>query len=654
MHTVMVVEDEQLIALDIARALRTLGYAVTGTAASARDCIAGVEKQRPDLVLMDIHLAAADDGSVADGIEAARTLRDRFDVPVVYLSAHVDEKTLTRAKQTAPLGYLVKPFRASELKSAVELGLYRHKLERQLRTREHWLSTTLRALGEAVIAVDPEGCISFMNAAAETLLSAPEHAVRGMPLASVVTLLDEKTREPLPEVCIAELEPGACVKRPACIARLAAGGDLPVQHSVAAIIDERGQRLGAVSVLEDLTEIRRSQQQMAMADRLASLGALAAGIAHEINNPLTYISGNIGFLAEELSRLAGLVARGPEASAQAEMQQSLAELTNLVREVEEGATRVGRIVADLGFFSKRDTGPQRGDVIAPLEWALRVSHSAIAPRAQIKRDFMPVPEVRADEGKLGQVFLNLLLNASYAMQGGDPRRNELSVTVELESSEEPAAKEWVRVTVRDTGTGMTPEVLARVFDPFFTTKPVGLGTGLGLSVCHGMLADMGGEISATSELGKGSAFVVRLPVANLEEASGSGAPRLQGARGRVLVVDDELRVLNVLGRMLRPAHDVVLAHGAQRALEQIRSGASFDVIVCDVLMPEINGIEFYQKLSALAPELGSRVIFLSGGVNTELAAEFFQTVPNMALQKPPSRLDLLAAVERQLLSERAQ
>jgi PAS domain S-box-containing protein len=639
----MVVEDEREAATDLKEALETMGYAVTDVVASALESIHAAEQRRPDIALMDINLPGE-----LDGIDAARVLRDRFDIPVVFVSGYADDRTMTRAKLTGAFGYLVKPFRWNEVKSAVEVALFRHQLERQLRDRERWLTTTLRAFGDAAVVVDPAGRVTFMNAAAEALLQQPEAAVRGKPLTGLFHLINESTREPLSDPHVQVMSSAEVTRLPRNAAMVIAGRELPVDYSLAPITDENGNVSGAVAIIKDLTEQRRAQQRVAFSDRLASLGFVAAGIAHEINNPLTYVLGNLEFLGTELDRLGRLLEGRPAPDGAEAVGGSLQALGEVVQDAMEGARHVTRIVRDLSFFAQRDASPQLFDVVERMEWALRVSHSAISRHARVKREFRPVPKARGDEARLGQVFLNLLLNAAYAMRTNDPSANELTVSIEPEPGGENEPNQFIRIAVRDTGCGMTPDVLKRIFDPFFTTKPPGVGTGIGLAVSHAIVAEMGGDISVVSKPGEGSTFVVRLPAPARDALQDPVASHLAGLRARVLVIDDEPRVLAVLSRMLGSIHEVVTTHRAQAALELLKDGAAFDVILCDLLMPELNGMEFYREVARLSPDLPSRIVFLSGGANAELASEFFATIPNVALQKPAAAADLLAAIERQL------
>jgi two-component system cell cycle sensor histidine kinase/response regulator CckA len=641
MNSVMIVEDERLVARDIADSLTRMGYAVTGTVASAEECFESARHRRPDLVLMDIHI----EGEL-DGIQTAELLRDDFDIPVVFLSAYADDSTVNRAKQAGPLGYLLKPFRKSELKSAVEVGLFKHQLERRLRERERWFSTTLRAIGDAVIAVDVDSAVTFLNRAAEGLLGRSLDEVQGQPLEAVFRLVNEKTRQPVLDPAKLALERQSTVTLPPHTALVCGDREISVEDSAAPIVDERGREIGAVIVLRDVSVARKAQEQIALADRLASLGAVAAGVAHEINNPLTYIVGNVGFLGEELARLRELTAGGVSLEQVPRLNECLSQLDQLASEIDEGATRVARIVADLGCFGQQPVEIKNGSVRQALDWALRVSRAAITQHATIRADLQPVPEVRGDEGRLGQVFLNLLLNAAHALRNGDPATHELAVSTRVEAACAEGERPSVVVTVRDTGTGMSKEVRERIFDPFFTTKPIGMGTGLGLSVCHGIVQELGGSIGVTSELGEGSVFEVRLPAAEPAGSKQDARASLSGrARARVLIVDDDPRVLTVLSRML-DAHEVLIAQGASAALALLDSGgARVDVILCDVLMPDMSGIDLYRTLERRHPSLVSRVIFLSGGANTELAREFLRGVDNLCLKKPPQRAELVAAID---------
>jgi two-component system cell cycle sensor histidine kinase/response regulator CckA len=642
MNAVMVVEDEQVVAQDISATLRKMGYDVTGTVSSAEACVASAQLRRPDLVLMDIHL----DGDL-DGIGAAGLLRERFDVPVIFLSAYADDKTVSRAKLTGPLGYLLKPFRKSELRSAIEVGLFRHQLERQLRKSECWFRTTLRAIGDAVITVDPAQRISFANPAAQSIVGRPEASLAGAELGTLFQLRDEKTGRLIPDPVELALLHGEPVQVPRHTNLAVQDRTLPIECSVAPIIDERGQKLGAVLVFKDLTEQRRAEQQAALNARLASLGVLTAGIAHEINNPLTYILGNVGFLAEDLTHLRCLLDT-PELHAE-EIAKCISGLTELLHEVNDGAQRVASIVADLGSFRQTPAVAGRADARQSLEWALRVSRATIVRRARIHSELLPIPDVNMDQGRLGQVFLNLLLNAAHAMQEGNPEENELSVSTALEPcAATGSGSRYALISIGDTGSGMTPEVLERIFDPFFTTKPVGAGTGLGLSVCHGIISEMGGEIRVTSVPGEGSTFLVRLPIAEPAVAVPESPPALSGVSARILVIDDDARVLAAVARLLRPLHEVVTAIGAEEGLAQLQRGTLFDVIVCDLLMPSMSGMDLYRVLSEQAPDTARRIIFLSGASNTPVGHASFCDIPNLILQKPPIQQELLRAIDRQL------
>jgi PAS domain S-box-containing protein len=262
------------------------------------------------------------------------------------------------------------------------------------------------------------------------------------------------------------------------------------------IVKERSGRrlLGGVSL--DVTERKAMQAQLVVSDRLAAVGTLAAGVAHEINNPLAFVLSNLSFLAGELQGVSRELPPG-----------RTAEMEEVLREASDGAHRVRQIVRDLRTFSRGDDEVATAvNVQAVLESAITMARGELRMRAQIVREYREVPLVEGNEGRFGQVFLNLLINAAQAIPPGKPDQHEVRLVLRHSGDR-------VIVEVKDTGVGMAPEVRARIFDPFFTTKPVGEGTGLGLSICHGIVTGFGGEITVESEEGRGSTFRVVLPVA---------------------------------------------------------------------------------------------------------------------------------------------
>ncbi|QSQ18744.1 PAS domain S-box protein [Pyxidicoccus parkwayensis] len=397
-----------------------------------------------------------------------------------------------------------------------------------------------------------------------------------------------------------------------------------------------------VSVSHDLTERHQMQARLLLAERMASVGTLAAGVAHEINNPLAYLTANLAFAREELNALLSnwMDALDPRAAgAVADAQSALAE-------AQQGAERVRTIVRDLKTFSRVDSADNTDvDVRQVLESTLNLATTEIRHRARLVKQFDAVPPVRANESRLGQVFLNLLVNAAQAIPGGAPDRHEIRVATRVG----PHGRVVVEVT--DTGVGIASEHLPRLFDPFFTTKEPGVGTGLGLSICHSLVASLAGEIHVESEPGRGSTFRVVLPASKPAEAPAQAPPPATPSgerRGRLLVVDDEPLVVTALGRTLRPHHDVTLSTRAQEALERIEAGERFDVVFCDLMMPGMSGMDFYSALQERYPEQARCVVFLTGGAVTQQARAFLESVPSPHLEKPFAGRELLSLVQERL------
>jgi len=394
-----------------------------------------------------------------------------------------------------------------------------------------------------------------------------------------------------------------------------------------ALVEERTRELA-----ERLRELHKTQEQLIVADRRTSVGTLAAGVAHEINNPLAYVTGNIQFALRELPRMRVLCLRDCPPEERLRVDANWAEVQEALQEAGQGCSRVQNIVQSLKSFSRGDDGRREPtDIRSTLEAAIAMAANEMRYRARLVRDYQDVPPVEANEVRLVQVFLNLLINAAQAIEPGEAERNEIRLAVRR------AEDGRVRVDISDTGCGMPAEVRNRLFTPFFTTKPVGVGTGLGLSVCQGIVNSLGGQIEVQSEQGRGSTFTVLLP-ATAEVQPVSGPARVQPPtpvrRARVLVVDDEPYVGASLQRILAREHEVTVTTQARDALARVLQGPGFDVILCDLMMPEMTGMEFFHELQRCCPAQAERVTFFTGGAFTAATRAFIEKHQERVLNKP--------------------
>lgn len=493
-----------------------------------------------------------------------------------------------------------------------------------LRQSEESLLITLRSIGDAFIATDARGHIVQMNPTAELLTLCTLAEAAGRPLSEFCSLLDESTRTPvrspvdrvLDEHRVVSIPPNTCLVR-------RDGTERSVADSAAPIRDANGKVSGAVLILRDVSAARAAsaerEQLMArlvLSERMASLGTLAAGIAHEINNPLAYVITNLELL-EEAFRTPPL-RQGVDA---------------MLGDARDGAERVRAIVRGLSAFSRADeVAPVPIDIAHVLDLSIRMTFNRIRQRARLVTDYQRVPAVQGDEARLSQVFMNLLLNAAQALPGGQAESNEVRVSARCDVDGN------VVVDIHDTGPGMAPEVAARIFDPFFTTKPIGEGTGLGLAICHGIITSMGGQISVESEPGKGTTMRVILKATDRPAVEKAAAPptlaHQPGPRSRVLLVDDDPSVLSALRRALASEHDVVVANGGEDGLAHFVAGETFDAILCDLMMPNATGMDLHAALLDLAPGQAARMIFITGGAFSTGACQFLESVPNCRFEKP--------------------
>jgi CheY-like chemotaxis protein/two-component sensor histidine kinase len=371
---------------------------------------------------------------------------------------------------------------------------------------------------------------------------------------------------------------------------------------------------------------------------MASLGMLSAGVGHEINNPLAAVIGNLDIAQRKVAEW--LPGGRPEG--RTDQPGELRELAEVLDDARAAADRIALIVRDLRIFARHEntaTPDLAVDLKRLLDSTTRMAWNELRHRAQVVRDYDGLPLVRGSESRLGQVFLNLIVNAAQSIAEGDAESNRICV------SGRRGPEGTVVVEITDTGCGIPEDALQHLFTPFFTTKPAGVGTGLGLAICQRIVNEAGGKIWVESKVGRGTTFFVQL-LAAAEDAPVRSAtappPGPAKRRARVLVVDDEQMIVNLVRRTLSE-HEVIGTTHPREALERLRGGEQFDVIFCDLLMPQITGMEIYAELEKHRPECLPRLVFMTGGAFTPAATTFLQEVRNDRVEKPftPGKLKSL-------------
>ena len=400
-------------------------------------------------------------------------------------------------------------------------------------------------------------------------------------------------------------------------------------------------------VLADSAE--RASERQDETERLASLGRVAANVGHEINNPLAFVMLNLRQSLEEVRASVRALGSG-QALREADVDRikaSLVDTTAMLQECEVGGERIAATVANLQQLSRKPVAQcVPVDVQELLEQSFAMAGNQIRHRACLTKSFGGAALVRGNRAALGQVFLNLLINAVQSIPEGDAARNDIKITT---SNDLGVGGPEVMIQISDSGGGIAPDIVARVFEPYFTTKALGEGTGLGLSISRQTIADHGGRMTVESEIGKGTTFRVFLPIDEQPTSQQAVAVPLDASatsrRGRVLVVDDEPLIGRVLRTALKSEHEVVVVQSAAAALEVLAQGDRFDVVLCDLVMPDISGPEFYSKVSLRWPRVAARVVFMTGGALTPRTVEFIKCVPTSVLSKPFA-LDELRRVVR--------
>lgn len=624
---VLIVEDDEEDYLLTRKLLR--GTADTTFDVSwAKSFEAAIEELRKpyQAVLVDYRLGAHNG---LDLIEAATAVG--FAAPMILLTGRGDHNVDVQAMRLGAADYLVKDQITPQLMERV----IRHSIERKaarevqigselaLSKSEEQYRQIVEETSDGIVKIDLEGRIVFVNRRFTELIGYPAAELVGTSiftfLGAAATLEATRAFEQLARKIKVVLD---------IAFRHRNGADVWCNIAGTPLVDAAGRHIGNLGVVRDETERRKMHSQLMVSDRMASVGTLAAGVAHEINNPLAAVIANLDFMADAVTRLltTGLgTAHVDGMGIQQEVKEPLEDAI-------VAANRVRLIVKDLKLFSRSPIEDPKTpvDVNAVVESSLRMAWNEIRHRARLIKSYGSSVGVYVNEARLGQVCLNLLINAAQAIPEGRAEHNEIRVTTRADG-------DHVVIDVTDTGPGIPPAIVERIFDAFFTTKAVGVGTGLGLAISQRLVTDMRGELTVASELGKGTTFRVRIPVASGEAgrvARSVVPPVPLTRRGRVLVIDDETLVVRGMVRILGKEHEVTAVTAAKDALALCLDGQKFDVILCDLMMPQITGMELHGTVAKLDPDQANRIVFVTGGAFTERARSFFETTNNPRIEKP--------------------
>ena len=558
------------------------------------------------------------DGARGDTLRVLQELRCLGPLAAIVLIANrlgsdLHEQALRIGAQDVIIGQrLGREALGARVRNAVTRNQYRlahERFVRDLQTREASQREVVLHSGDGMLIVDAADRVVFSNPAADRMFEGFGASMLGQ-------------RFPY--------APAPGIEREVAIREMSTPG---VADMTEVTIDWNGTSVRLIS-LRDVTERRQAQElrdRLAHSERLAAIGQLAAGVTHEINNPAAYVVANLTTMLDRVQSL-------QHAPVAADVEQQMAELADMLRENLDGMARIRSIASDLRTFARIGRNEVALlDLNECVESACKIAKGEIRQRAQLVQDLATLPRLPGSPGKLAQVVLNLLINAAQALPEGDVDNQRITVRTGSNG-------DHVWLQVEDTGHGIPNDLRDKIFDPFFTTKPRSQGTGLGLALCADIVGQHQGTIRAIQRPHGGTCFEVRLP-RDTQLVPSCPPPALPSrvvpkpvGRGplRLLLIDDEPLVLRSLRRMLAD-HDVDIAHGGVEALSRLKQDSAYDLILCDLMMPDMDGTVLYAELERAMPDVLERVMFCSGGAFTARTKQFVEQSERTIIEKPLTR-----------------
>jgi PAS domain S-box-containing protein len=667
---IMIVEDEAILALELKATLTQRGFTITSIASSGKQAILNADKDHPDLILMDISLKGK-----MDGIEAASIIRESADIPIIFLTAFAEQEMLEKAKPVMPFGYIIKPYQERDLRITIEMALYRARADRErkkiekalikanddlelnveqrtrelidtnlelrneiesrkiaedeLRKSELRFKTIFENANDGMLLADPETRFIDSNKRMGEMLGYSKNELENLSIADIHLEKD------LPYV-LEQFEKMATGK-------IAIARDLPVKTKKGKIIyadissspiEIEGQTY-ILGTFRDVSDFKILQARLQQSQKMEAIGTLAGGIAHDFNNILVPILGYTEML----------LGNSPEGSA----------LGNDLNQIFNGALRAKDLVQQILTFSRKENYKLKPMKIQPIvKEALKLIRSTIPTTIDIKQNIQTeCGPVKANPTQIHQIIMNLTTNAYHAMQDTGGELEIKLGEMKLDKSKiNPELKPglYACLTIADQGMGMDKELIAKIFDPFFTTKEKSKGTGMGLSVVHGIVKSMDGNIQVHSEPDKGTKFHVYLPIINeSEQQSQTKEPIVYGTE-TLLLVDDEEVIITMQKKMLeRLGYRVISLNSSIDALQAFRTDPNiFDLVITDMAMPDLSGDKLAVELIKIRPGIP---ILLCTGFSDDMSEQKATSLGIKDLLMKPVRMNTIAKKIREILDK---
>ena len=631
----LIVEDERIIAEDIKRILFQFDYDVIDIISYGEDVLERFEELNPDLILMDIMLA----GEI-NGIETAKKVKEKYNIPIIYLTAYANESILNSAKITQPFGYLIKPFEEHELHATIEMAFYRYKIENKLRSSEKKYRLLFNNIADPIfILSENHGKCLDCNDVVLNKYEYTKDELINLPPGEICT---KEERKKLAKYLIEENTENS----PIFTHFTKSGKKIIVELHKSRVTYKNEPAI--LIIARDITRRKLAedekqivQEQLFQSQKMEVVGKLAGGIAHDFNNLLTAI---IGYSDLALKKI-----------------NNDDKVYNDIKVIKDCGERAARLTKQLLGFSRKQIAEKKNidlnNTIIELEKMLR---RLISDKITMETNFQNSScLIYADISQIEQVLVNLVVNARDAIE--DYGKITISTTKEsvsekfIKQHQLDATKEYIMISVFDTGTGMSKEIQDKIFEPFFTTKDIGKGTGLGLSTVFGIVKRNNGTILVESEEGKGSEFKIYLPqnstnIKDKEEKEivKKNTDKFSNGNETILLVDDEETIRDFLSEILKEqGYKIIEASNGKEGLNKLNEyNDKIHLLISDVRMPIMSGPELAVEIRKVQTDI--KALFISGNINTDFIKEQASN-PNVHFLQKPFTFNAIISKVREIL-----